>query len=365
MEEAKQNLKRVAKLVDAEIEKVFDEEYAQSANISTIIKDFLLNQRIMTAGGGKRLRAAFMYYSYILFGGKNTSEILKVSTSIEFIHAFLLIHDDIMDNANLRRGYHTIHSLYKKIYRKAQEDNRGGKHFGNSIAINAGDSLSYLGQKVLLESSFPANKKIKALEKVSRNIMDVVYGQVLDVYGDILDVDEKYVLTVHEYKTGYYTYETPLHVGAILAGASDDELKILTEYAIPGGTAFQIVDDIIDLFGTFRQTGKLPGTDIKEGKNTLLTIKAFENVDKKDERFMKKHLGNRSIKDKEIKRFRDIIVSSGSLDYSKNMAKRLLNRSTKSLLKLNDINEEGTNFLRGINEYMFIRMENDENNRAK
>lgn len=364
--QTKQKLAEVASQIDREVSKILQTELTHAAKISSVI-DSMYNLSIpMLADGGKRLRGTFLYMSYILNNGKNTAEALKITPFIELIHAYLLIHDDIMDRAKLRRGFRTIHREYEEIYKDKTHDTRGARHFGTSMGINVGDVLCHLGLLNLTQSNFSAEAKIKALTKAHRNFTDVGYGQMLDVYGSIDSVEEEDILKVHLYKTGYYTYETPLHVGAILAGAGEAELSMLTDYALPGGMAFQIVDDIIDLYGTFEQTGKIPGTDIKEGKNTLLTVKAYELANQRDKAIMESALGNPRIGKQSIELVKKIIEDTGSLEYSRDKAKKLLTESTKSLKNsYKNLNQEGIEFLTGINEYMFERMFNDENNRNK
>lgn len=360
----KQLLKRVAAQVDKEVATVLKKEFRHASKISPLISELHTITNPMIIDGGKRLRGAFVYLSYLMHNGKSLEEAMKVTPFIELVHAYLLIHDDIMDKANLRRGFSTIHCEYEEVFKKKSKSPIGARHFGTSMGINVGDILCHLGLLTLTKSKFDDSAKIKALTKAHRNFTDVGYGQVLDVYGAIEDVQEEYVLQVHLYKTGYYTYETPLHVGAILAGANDDDLEVLTDYALPGGIAFQIVDDIIDLYGTFEQTGKLPGTDIKEGKKTLLTVKAYELATPKQRSILKDALGNPKVTLEQIEDVRKIIMDTGSLEYSQKKAKQLLNKSSKALNHAKKgLNKEGLGFLQGINEYMFQRMYDDENNR--
>jgi geranylgeranyl diphosphate synthase type I len=361
----REQLKHVATGVDKVILQLIQEESKTSNKISPLIEDVLKRIVNLTAKGGKRLRAAFMYHSYILFNGKDSEEILKTSAFIEIIHTWLLIHDDLMDRANLRRGYLTLHKVYSDIYKHKMLNNRGAKHFGVSQAVNIGDLFSQWGTKILVDSSFNPELKIRALSKANRNLMDVAYGQILDVYEEVEgDIDEEYVLQVYLYKTGYYTYETPLHVGAILAGAQDSDLETLTKYALPGGIAFQIIDDIIDMFAGYKKTGKLPGVDIKEGKQTLLTYYAKRNATEQQKKILKNALGNRGIKKEDIEDVKKVMIDTGALEYSQKKAKKYLRKSTKALESIQkNVNPEGLDFLKGINDLMYERMEAEDNNK--
>lgn len=357
--DAKLELKKLAEKIDEEVTKVMDEEFETSKNISPIINELLEDTTTIPAYGGKRIRGAFLYYSYIMHGGKDLKEALKATAFIELMHAYLLIHDDIMDQAPLRRGFETIHSIYRRKYKNVHHYTNGmlrdhARHYGESMAINAGDILCHLGMLVLSRLNFPAENKLKAIELFHRKIVDTGYGQVIDVNSEFVDVDKDYVLKVHLYKTAYYTYQAPLHVGAILAGADEKELKHLTNYATPAGVAFQIQDDIIDLFSEDQETGKTPGTDIREGKKTLLIIKACEKASEKDQIILDNALGNKNLDKNTLDIVKKIIVDTGSLDFSIKTAQNLLKDSTIAI-KESKRDNEGRDFLIGINEYMLNR----------
>ncbi len=266
---AKAALKDIAEEIDKRVEDILDTERSQSDNISPIIKD-ILNNIPAVCFGGKRLRGAFVYYSYLMFGGKDIDEILKVSAVFEILHSYLLAHDDVMDKSSVRHRKPTLHKIYQNKIKEVKPFYRDSRHFGESIAINIGDVLSHLSSYTLANTNFDAENKIRVFSKYNREFTDTGYGQIIDIYGEVKDdVDEEYVMKVHYYKTGKYTYETPLHVGAILAGAKDEDLKALTEYAIPGGIAFQLQDDILGMFGDEYRIGKPANSDLKEGKKTF------------------------------------------------------------------------------------------------
>ncbi len=353
--DVKQKLKDLAYKVDLEIENILLKELKTSKKISPIIEDFIETTSCIPLAGGKRIRAAFVYYSYLACKGKKLEDIIQIAACIELIHAYLLVHDDIQDRADLRRGEETIHKIYERIH-KEDKGEENASHFGEAVAINSGDVLNHIGMNVLLNSNFMNKTKVAALNKLNRRIIDVGYGQTLDIYGEVLDnVDESYVLEVHKYKTGCYTYELPLHLGAIFAGANDEHLDAITNYAIPGGVAYQIQDDILGVFGNEETTGKSASSDITEGKKTLLTIKAFMGASKKDKIILNNTIGNPKASNEMIDAVKKIIVDTGSLDYSKNLAKKLLMKSSRALYKQSDWNQEGLQFLIGVNDYLLNR----------
>ena len=308
--------------------------------------------------GGKRLRGAFTYESYRMFNGRDEKEILKVSAVMELLHSYLLIHDDVMDSSDIRHSRPTIHKVYEKESDKYIPNYSNAPHFGESIAINIGDILCHLALMNLAKTDFKAEVKIEAMGKIHREFTDTGYGQIIDCFGTILpDVKEDHVLKVHYFKTGKYTYETPLHVGAILAGAAQNELRYLTEYAIPGGMAFQIQDDILGMFGNEEKIGKPADSDLKEGKKTLLIIKALEKATNDQRYILNNALGNEELKQEDLEKVRQIIVDTGSLDYSKDIAKKYMIQAKEALDQFNPrkVRKESLDFLTGIADYVINR----------
>lgn len=354
---AKEALADIVPLIDAKVQEILDEEKKESNKISPIIAEMLRNVPSVCFGG-KRLRGALIYYSYLMFGGKDTEEILKVSAIFELLHSYLLAHDDVMDKSAMRHRKPTLHKIYQNKIRTDKPFYRDSRHFGESIAINIGDGLSHLASLKLAETNFPNDRKMKVFSRFSREFLDTVYGQVIDVFGEVKDdVDEEYIMKVHYYKTGKYTYETPLHVGAILAGAKDEDLKALTDYAIPGGIAFQLQDDVLGMFGDEFRIGKPANSDLKEGKKTLLIIKALEKGNRKQIEVINRNLGNPHLKSKDLEEVRKVIIETGSLDYSKDKALKLVKKAQKALetQKSPKWQDHGKEFLDSVADYMITR----------
>lgn len=181
------------------------------------------------------------------------------------------------------------------------------------------------GYEILSKSNFPDALKNKAAATLSRILADVVYGQTLDMFpsgGRFLT--EKDALKIAEYKTARYTIEGPLQIGAILAGASKRNLRALSRYAVPLGIAFQIKDDILGMFGNSKITGKSVDSDIKEGRQTLLILKAAELADKKQKDIIARALGNAQATKKQIQEVKKIVVSSGALNYTIGEVEKLI-----------------------------------------
>ena len=195
----------------------------------------------LLAAGGKRIRPAFCYWGYRAGGGTEDATIAKAAAALELFHTFALIHDDLMDESDRRRGVPSVHV-------RLAEDHPGpadrAERYGRSGAILIGDLAAVLADELLLASEVPADRLLAALRRYDQMRIEVAAGQFLDVAG--VARDEPSALRVAALKTGAYTVEGPLHIGAILAGASLEAMAGLSAYARPLGEAFQLRDDVLD-----------------------------------------------------------------------------------------------------------------------
>lgn len=309
--------------------------------------------------GAKRARGAFSYYVYKMYGGKNDTEALKMGIVLELVHAYLLLLDDFMDRSALRRGGPTAHVLMNEYYSK--QGFRGGdpSHFGDSIAVTIGAAGFHMAMDLLMSLDFSSDI-LKALSNnLNEKIEITAFGQITDVVNSHNpNVTEDDVLKMLEWKTGVYTYENPIHTGAIMAGnGNKEELSKLSEYALPAGIAFQIQDDILGIFGNSGDTGKSVYDDLREGKYTLLMHHALEVGSKEQVEVLRANLGNQSAGERELNDVKTILVESGSLEYSKNKAKELVLKAKDSLEKNRSPRweDEGYKYLVGIADYMIDR----------
>ena len=333
--------------IDKSLEQFFNKRLKKTSSISFSSKEAIKHLMDFNIKKGKRIRPILVVLAYKAFGGKNTKEIIKAAIAVELMQSYLLIHDDVIDRDNLRRGSLTIHRLYQKKYKSV--------HIGNSMAILLGDICSILGSEALLETNFPEKHKLKAINKFNKVMINTCFGQILDIESALSDkpsIDD--ILKLHNLKTAIYTIEGPLHIGAILAGAKQSELKTLSNYAIPLGQAFQIKDDVLGLFGEEEEIGKPIGSDIKEGKKTLLILKALEGSDNKDRNLIRKCLGNKKTTEKDIERIRQIVIKTGSLAYSEALATKLAEKAKKAILSSN-IKKEYKNQLIELADFMVRR----------
>lgn len=314
-----------------------------------IIRDFVL-------AGGKRIRPAVAYYAYLAMGGEDNEEVVQVSMSIEFIHAFLLIHDDIIDKDDKRHNAPTVHERYKSIAEKLNAKNDHA-HFGNSMAIVAGDMAGSMAYEVIFNSSFSDETILEGMNKIQEIVYKTLPGEMLDVVMEAKgEGTEEEIMRMHEGKTARYTFEGPIHLGCVLAGIKDKEIyENFSKYSLPLGKAFQIRDDILGVFGDEKKLGKPVGSDIIEGKQTLLLIKALEKSNQKQRKIIQNCLKNKNLTSSDISEFRKVVVDTDSLDYSQKLSESLVKESIQSLEKIEFKNQEAKNFFKGIASYIIER----------
>ena len=351
-------LKEYKKRFDPCLEKYFKQKIKKAKEV-----DFFASQAIkmiadFTLAGGKRIRPALVYYGYLASGGKEDQKILEVSMSLELIHSFLLIHDDIIDRDEKRHGITTVHEKYKKIGQriisKSKEDSA---HFGNSMAIITGDIAYAMANEIIFNSKFSPEIIIKALDKMQNIVYITCAGEMLDVVMENRGrTSEKEILHMFEGKTSRYTFEGPLHFGSILSGNSDKKiLDKFSAYSLPLGKAFQIRDDILGIFGDEKKTGKPVGSDVSEGKQTLLLLKALQNGTREQKKNLQKYLGKKDLTKNELEEFRQIIRETGSLKYNQELAENFVAQSLEALKKIEFKNKEAKFFMEGLAEYIIKR----------
>ncbi len=307
-----------------------------------------------TLRGGKRIRPALVYYTYLNFSNTKLEEVLEVSTFIEYIQSWLLIHDDIMDHDEMRRGKPTVHTEFEKVASEYNFEDQ--KDFGNTFAILAGDYSSLFAFETLGNSSFDGEKIKKILAWTAKQLKNVVYGQNLDIItcknpGYTLDD----LINISELKTATYTFSIPCISGAILGGANDKEVQVLTDYSKNVGIAFQLRDDILGLFGDEETTGKSNDGDIQEGKKTILVWKALQEADEKQKLVINKFLGKVDLTKEEADEFRKVIVETGALKFAEDECKKYVDEAKLALEKLPDHENEGWKFLNWIADFMLER----------
>lgn len=339
---------------DPKLGAYFDARIAEIAEEDALVAEALEHAKDITLAGGKRIRPVFMLAGYQAAGGQDTARLIDASIAIELIHMFLLIHDDIIDRDGLRHGVPTLHERYGSLgKRRLGLDDP--EHFGNAIAMIVGDMLFAMGNDVLFRSGFPHERVFAALSKTQNIVMATSAGEATDVYLEYKQqASSTEVLRMYEQKTARYTFEGPLHIGALLADGSPALLEGLSSYALPLGVAFQIQDDLLGIFGDEARLGKSVGSDIQEGKFTLLVTTVLEESKAYRGELMDILRKGKALTTADIERFRAIVMESGAVDHAKQMVEQLLTQA-KQALAAAPLPGEAARFLGGVTEYMLKR----------
>ena len=270
--------------------------------------DGLADAAIGFVAGGKRLRPQFCYAGWLVAGGEpDEPRIVTAAAALEWLQASALVHDDLMDGSDTRRGRPSIHRAFEAQH---HEEGRHGDPtgFGTSAAVLLGDLLLSWCDELFRSSALPLTSE--GFRYLDLCKTEVVAGQFLDVAGqtrESLSVAE--AMKVVRYKSAKYTVERPLHIGAALAGAGPELIAALTDVALPLGEAFQLRDDVLGVFGDPELTGKPAGDDLREGKRTVLVARAAELTDDAGRELLRTSLGTSD----GVDAVRDLIRTSGAL----------------------------------------------------
>jgi len=339
--------------IEREVEMFFREEKSYSLH-DPLISNVLDSIREYTLRDAKRVRAILAVMGYRAVGGKDLEKARKASISLEMIQTMLLIHDDIIDRSHTRRGLPSFHRKYEILHRDMEYLGDPGR-FGMNMAIIAGDLAESFGEKALLVSGFPQDRIQDALLCQTEMIRDTGYGQMFDLYSvELPEWTEEMVIRVHTYKTARYTLDSPLRIGALLHGATEEQLSALSGFAVPVGVAFQLIDDILGFFGDPKRGGPSDLSDIEEGKRTLLIIKALERSDPDQKEKLMGLLGNDGLTVEDVGWIRNLIRETGSEDYSRKLA---LSKTAEGISSLEnaDLDPWVVRFLKEFADYLASR----------
>ncbi|MBQ1071222.1 polyprenyl synthetase family protein [Micromonospora sp. D75] len=279
-------------------------------------------------GGGKRLRPAFGYWGYRGAGGVDSDQVVAALAALEFVQASALIHDDLMDRSDTRRGEPAVHRRFAARHRAA---GWGGDAdaFGDSAAILLGDLCLVWSDELLHSSGLPPATVARARPVFDEMRTEVTVGQYLDVLTQATaDTSLDRAAKVARYKSAKYTVERPLLLGAALAGAPAEVHAAYSAYGLPLGEAFQLRDDVLGVFGDPELTGKPAGDDLREGKRTYLVAAALETLDEAGREALLAGLGVPDLDAAGVDRLRELITSSGALE----RAERHITALTESAL---------------------------------
>jgi geranylgeranyl diphosphate synthase type I len=276
--------------------------------LASNIKEFVLRK-------GKRVRPILFVIGYLAFAKKQAPGLYTSAVSTELLHDFMLIHDDIIDKSDTRRGKPSMHKKlneYLKNYKNI-------KFTGQDLSIVIGDILYTLAINAFLSIKVEPEQKEKALKKFIEAAFYTGCGEFIELlYGtkDIKLFTKTDIYRIYDLKTAYYSFAYPLAIGATLAGAEDSQIRKIFQYGVYLGRAFQIKDDILGIFADEKRTGKSSLSDLQEAKKTLLIWYGYNHSTEPNRKTIKRILSKGKVKNSDLLKIRKVISTSGALDYA-------------------------------------------------
>ncbi|MFF4827750.1 geranylgeranyl diphosphate synthase CldA [Streptomyces sp. NPDC001312] len=270
--------------------------------------------RRLLFSSGKRLRPLLCVAGWQAAGAPGDSHaVLRIAAALELFQTFALIHDDVMDDSDTRRGRPSAHRALAAEYMSGGGRLSKAEAHGRSAAVLLGDLLLVWSDEMLAGAELGARARARVLPLVDSMRAELVYGQYLDLLStDRMSGDVETALRIARYKTGKYTVERPLHLGVSLAGGDPRLLQTCTDFAIPLGEAFQLRDDLLNVFGDPVQTGKPVGDDIREGKATVLLALAVQDASGADLKLLSALVGTPELGSEDIDRVRTVMETTGA-----------------------------------------------------
>jgi geranylgeranyl diphosphate synthase type I len=322
--DAPASLAAVGDRAEARIRRLLDAERQRWQPVDPSLSEALDALRALVVAGGKRLRPAFCHWAFVGAGGDADDAVaIDAGAALELLHSFALVHDDIMDGSDRRRGEPAVHRAFEARHR--QGGWRGpAARFGEGAAILVGD-FAFVYSDLLMRDAPPAARAVFDELRI-----ELCVGQFLDLSATAAGArDAGRARTIEWYKSGKYTVERPLHVGAALAGRLDELQAPLSAFGLPLGEAFQLRDDFLGVFGAEEVTGKPVGDDLREGKLTPLLAAATARAGGEDLRLLER-VGSDLTAD-EIAAIRDLLVRTGAVAEIEAAIERLVAESLAAL----------------------------------
>ena len=299
----------IARRVEARLDEVLRDEEDRWSSFDSDLTSPVTEIRRLVGAGGKRLRPAFCHWGFVGAGGAiDDPRIVDAGAALELLHAFALFHDDVMDGASTRRGEPVTHEVFAERHREHGGSGES-RRYGDGMAILIGD-LTFVFSDRLLDGVSAEARAIWHELRIELNV-----GQLLDLMGSAHhDRRRDKAERICRYKSGKYTVERPLHLGAAIAAPEtvSSLLPGLSSYGLPLGDAFQMRDDVMGAFGDPAVTGKPVGDDLREGKPTPLLAIAVERADS-SQRAVLDRVGRSVLDDRDVEAVQDVIVACGAL----------------------------------------------------
>ncbi|MFG2812087.1 polyprenyl synthetase family protein [Streptomyces sp. NPDC048410] len=296
---------RVDSALEAFLQRRIDGESDPAAHqVLLVLREFILN-------GGKRIRPLFCYWGWRgAGGGTGNADVITVASALELFHTAALIHDDIIDDSDLRRGRPTVHLSLGK-WHSEQGWHGESRTFGHSSALLAGNACLVWSEEMFHDSALVSSAE-SAARAFARLRSSAVYGEFLDLVGEARGGRLPDAMKIVRHKTAGYTIRYPLRIGGALAGADEELLRAYDTFGLLLGEAYQLRDDLIGMFGTPESTGKDPLDDARRGKPTALITVARRQADATRLRLLDRLYGSECLGLDDLAELRDVVRATGA-----------------------------------------------------
>jgi len=344
--------------INRALEEFLDTKIERAKSLYPIHVTYYENLKEYLMRGGKRFRPMSIIIGCRAIGNDvDQQSLYRAACSIEILHNASLIHDDLIDHDEARRGGPTFHVRYRDWYNsEVTRDIEKASHFGMTCAILGGDSLINIGGMSIVEANLDPEIGMKCLSYYQKGFEEIIEGVFLEMHmvNDPDTTPEMY-LDMIRLKTAALL-EKSLLMGATIGRASPEQLEALSEYGVKVGQAFQVQDDVLGSFGDEEKTGKSNDGDIKEGKKTMLLLESLRLGTPEQKAILAKYLGNPDLTPEEVDKVRDVFRDSGALESVRNIMTKLLDEGQEALDKADPpLNEEYKQFMLDLSNFLVKR----------
>lgn len=329
--------KHVAAEINIRIKRFLDQKIADAGEIDSRFKRLLEETERVTHLGGKRLRPTLAVVGYRAAGGQDDQLVLDAAVALELLHIFMCVHDDIMDRDNERHGGLNINGRYNEILVQVADETERN-HLAQSMSLLAGDLLLTFVYEVIGGLAVSAETRLQLMNRVNATNFDTVGGQQLDVLYPLEgELSVERLLKIPHYKTGIYSFVNPLLFGVTLAGGSDEHVQAcLREYGEKLGITFQVVDDILGVFGSTEATGKSILSDMRENKPTILRHFGFELADVAQREVLQSSFGKLSAGNNDLAAVKKVMTDNGAKERTTELAGEYAKQAKAAILPLKE-----------------------------
>ncbi|HUT81288.1 MAG TPA: polyprenyl synthetase family protein [Candidatus Bathyarchaeia archaeon] len=319
----KQTLLQIIKSVHEELHKLLHMNGNKEKELGNFGGIFYKEFNHYLSDGGKRIRPFLVKTAFEAVDGDHSlGNIMRASLAIELLHNGSLLHDDVIDKDETRRGKPSYHIIFTEYYKKEKGNSIKANDFGEAMSIFAGDLCFPFAIDSIIQSGFPEDRRIKALQAFAEAFREVIDGVIIEVGDSVInDSTEGTYKKMVNLKTGALIRKS-VEIGAILGGGAEAQIIALTKYSSNLGSAFQIQDDILGIYGDPKELGKPVGGDIRENKQTILRIYAMNNSSEDQHQILRKLFGKEDLTFDELVDARKIIKDTGALDYAQELIKQ-------------------------------------------